>query len=168
MEDQVFKPSTLISSAATEIELKLALSQLCNIAAEISQVDVFAWLLRLEELEADLALWILISQLWCEYRDQIPTKTPPDAASDLTLVHGLEVIGAHELVNQEEVEAILGGKLSAQSKISLLIVHTLLLVGHDLYCAALSNGSLVALKMLFKRLIDGGDNLVDCELHSAN
>lgn len=42
MEDQVFKPSTLISSAATEIELKLALSQLCNIAAEISQVDVFA------------------------------------------------------------------------------------------------------------------------------
>lgn len=124
--------------------------------------------MRLEEFEANLALRVLISQFRSEYRDQVPTKTPSNAARDLTLVHGLEVIRAHKLVDQEEVVAVLGGKLSAQIEIGLLIVHTLLLVGNDLYRATLSNGSLVALKMLLKCLIDGGDNLIDCKLHFAN
>ena len=84
---------------------------------------------------------------------------------NLTLVDGLVVVWAHELVNEEEVISILRSKFAANVEVGLLIIGSLLLIGCDLDVAALASGALVAFNALFKCLIGGSDNLVDSELN---
>lgn len=84
---------------------------------------------------------------------------------NLTLVDGLVVVWAHELVNEEEVISILRSKFAANVEVGLLIIGSLLLIGSDLDVAALASGALVALNALLECLIGGSDNLVDSELN---
>ena len=87
---------------------------------------------------------------------------------NLTLVDGLVVVWAHELVNEEKVISILRGKFATNIEVGFLIVCSLLLIGGDLDVAALAGGTLVALNALLKCLIGGSNNLVHCKLNLSN
>ena len=87
---------------------------------------------------------------------------------NLTLVDGLVVVWAHELVNEEEVISILGSKFAANVEVCFLVVDSLLLICNYLYVAALASGTLVALNALLKCLIGGSNNFVHCKLNLSN
>ena len=84
---------------------------------------------------------------------------------NLTLVDGLVVVWAHELVDEEEVVSILRSKFAANVEVCLFVVDSLLLISDDFDIATLASGTLVALNALLKCLIGGSHNLVDSELN---
>lgn len=84
---------------------------------------------------------------------------------NFTLVDGLVVVWAHELVNEEEVISILRSKFTANVEVCFFVVGSLLLIGNDFDIAALARGTLVALNALLKCLVGGSDDLVDSELN---
>ena len=168
VEVQVLKADCLVTTPACQLMLYLALAELCHVEAAVTQVDVLSTLLRFEELEADLSLGVLVGQLRGEDRDEVPPEAAIDAALDLTLVDGLVVVGAHELVDQEEVVSILRRELTANVEVGLLVVGSLLLISSDLDVAALAGGTLVALNALLEGLVGGSDDLVDGELNLSN
>ena len=143
VEHNAVEPRALILTSTHQLELKLTFAKLSYVAADVAKVDVLAALLRLEELDSNLALRVLIRQLRGQDRDQVPGEAPAQAARDLALVDGLVLAWAHELVDQEEVEAVLRRKGAAQLEVSLLVVDTLALVCNDLDRSALTGRPLV-------------------------
>ena len=63
VEGKVLETNGLVTATSCQLELELALAQLGKIAREIAQVYMFTALLRLEELNANLAFWVLVSEL---------------------------------------------------------------------------------------------------------
>jgi hypothetical protein len=165
VEVQVLKANRLVTTPACQLMLNLALAELRHIEAAIAQVDVLATLLRLKELKANLSLRVLVGQFRGEDRDEVPPKAAIDTALNLTLVDGLVVVRAHELVDKEEVVSILRREFAANIEVGLLIVASRLLIGDNLDVAALASGALVALNALLECLVGGSDNLVDGELN---
>ena len=84
---------------------------------------------------------------------------------NLTLVDGLVVVWAHELVNEKEVISILRSKFTANVKVCFFVVGSLLLIGDDFDITTFSSSALVAFNALFKCLISGSHNLVNSELN---
>ena len=144
MEHNAVEPRALVLTSTHQLELDLTFAELSYVAANVAKVDVLAALLRLEELDSNLALRVLIRQLRGQDRDQVPREAPAQAARDLALVDGLVLAWAHELVDQEEVEAVLRRKGAAQLEVGLLVVDALALISNDLDRPALADRPLVA------------------------
>jgi len=145
--------------------LKLVFAELCHVEAAVTQVDMLATFLWLKEFKTNLSLWVLIGQFRGEDWDKVPPEATINTALNLTLVDGLVVVWAHELVNEEEVVSILRRKITANVEVCLFVVDSLLLISDDSDIATLASGALVALNALLKCLIGGSHNLVDSELN---
>ena len=144
MEHNAVEPRALVLTSTHQLELDLTFAELSYVAANVAKVDVLAALLRLEELDSNLALRVLIRQLRGQDRDQVPREAPAQAARDLALVDGLVLAWTHELVDQEEVEAVLRRKGATQLEVGLLVVDALALISNDLDRPALADRPLVA------------------------
>lgn len=62
VEIQIFKSSTLVLTPALQLVLQLALTKHGDVACDVSQVDMFTALLRLEKFYSDFTFWVLVGQ----------------------------------------------------------------------------------------------------------
>mmetsp|Transcript_18612 Transcript_18612/g.25081 ORF Transcript_18612/g.25081 Transcript_18612/m.25081 type:complete len:214 (+) Transcript_18612:1422-2063(+) len=129
---------------------------------------MLAALLRLEKFDSNLSFGVLVGDLRRQHRHQIPREASIDATRDFTLVHRLEVVGAHELMNEEEVVAVARRELTTEIEVDFLIVQSLLFISNDFDSAALTGGTLSAIEALLKGVVGRRDNLMDGELNSAD
>lgn len=62
VEIQIFKSSILVLTPALQLVLQLALTKHGDVASDVSQVDMFTALLRLEEFDSDFTFRVLVGQ----------------------------------------------------------------------------------------------------------
>ncbi len=60
VEIQIFKSSSLVLTPALQLVLQLAFTKHCDIASDVSQIDMFSTFLRLEEFDSDFTLRVLV------------------------------------------------------------------------------------------------------------
>ena len=60
VEYKVFETCGLVLAAPHQVELQLALFELCDVARKEAQINVLSALLRLEEFHPNFSLWVLV------------------------------------------------------------------------------------------------------------